>query len=92
MEKIKRIKWKDMLLHEKICMVLVYVFFVVALSMIILDFIYDNRLLSRLSSLFIMLELICGCIASFRTNKKIYTVLIVMESIILVLVLIRIFV
>lgn len=92
MEKAKRIKWKEMLLYEKVCAVLVNVFFMAALSLIVLDFIYDIRLLSKLSSLFIFLELICECIANFRTNKKLYTVLIVIESIILVLALIRIFV
>lgn len=93
MEKIKNIKWKDKLLYERIFTVLVIVFAITALTMIAVDIIYDNnRLLSKLSSLFIILELISGCIANFRANKKLYTVLITIELLILILSLIRIFV
>ena len=92
MEKVKNIKWKDKLLYEKTFTVLVIVFAIATLAMIILDTIYNNRLLSRLSNICLILELISVCIANYRLNKKIYKVLIFVELIFLLLTLIRFFV
>lgn len=91
MEKIKNIKWKDKLLYEKIFTILAVVFFCGTLTMFILNTIYDdNRLLSKLSSVFLDLEFISLGIVDFRISKKISVAIITVASIVLILTLILI--
>ena len=88
MEKAKSIKWQDRPLYEKISIILVIIFALAGLTMIILDTIYRKTLYSKLANIFIYLELISVGIANYKINKKLFTFLIIIESILLILTLV----